>query len=149
MNADTLDSIRNYRRLNERVATAGQPSEAQLRDIADAGFRSIINLALKTSPGALPDEAERVAALGLDYVHIPVDFKAPTAADYERFAKAMDARREQPVFVHCIANYRVSAFIAIYRVKRLGWDQAKALAKLRELWEPDEVWARFLDQQLK
>ncbi len=149
MNPDALNSIRNFRRLDGRVATSGQPSEAQLRDIAEAGYRSVINLALKTSPGALPDEGERVAGLGLDYVHIPVDFKAPAAADYEHFSAAMDAREGQTVFVHCIANYRVSAFMAIYRVKRLGWDRTAALDRLREVWEPDEVWARFLDEQLK
>ena len=149
MNPDALNTIRNFRRLDGRVATAGQPSESQLRDIAEAGFRSVINLALKTSPGALPDEGERVMALGLDYVHIPVDFTAPTTSDYAQFATAMQAREGQTVFVHCIANYRVSAFMAIYRVKRLGWDRAVALDRLREVWEPDEVWARFLDEQLK
>jgi protein tyrosine phosphatase (PTP) superfamily phosphohydrolase (DUF442 family) len=149
MNPDALNSIRNFRRLDERIATSGQPSEAQLRDIAEAGFRNVINLALKTSPGALPDEGDRVAGLGLGYVHIPVDFKAPAAADYEHFSAAMDARKGQTVFVHCIANYRVSAFMAIYRVQRLGWERAAALDRLREVWEPDEVWTRFLDEQLK
>jgi protein tyrosine phosphatase (PTP) superfamily phosphohydrolase (DUF442 family) len=149
MNPDTLNAIRNFRRLDERVATGGQPSESQLRDLAEAGFRSVINLALKTSPGALPDEGERVTALGLDYVHIPVDFTAPTASDYAQFVTAMQAREGQTVFVHCIANYRVSAFMAIYRVQRLGWDRIVALERLREVWEPDEVWTRFLDEQLK
>ena len=149
MNDDALTAIRNFHRLDERIATAGQPLEGQLADVAKAGFRNVINLALKTSPGALPDEGERFAALGLDYVHIPVDFKAPSATDYEQFAAAMEARSGQTVFVHCIANYRVSAFMAIYRVQRLGWDRPTALDALREIWEPDEVWTRFLDAQLK
>lgn len=149
MNDDVLTAIRNFRRVDERIATAGQPSEAQLGEIAAAGFRCVINLALPTSTDALPDERARVTALGLEYVHIPVDFAAPAAADYARFAAAMDARREQPVFVHCAANYRVSAFMAIYRVKTLGWNYGDALAEVRTIWEPDAVWSRFLDAQLK
>jgi protein tyrosine phosphatase (PTP) superfamily phosphohydrolase (DUF442 family) len=149
MNDDALKAIRGFLRIDEHIATAGQPLEVQFADVAKAGFRNVINLALKTSPTGMPHEGKCCAALGLDYVHIPVDFKAPAASDYEQFAAAMDARRGQTVFVHCIANYRVSAFMAIYRVQRLGWERATALAALNEIWEPDEVWTRFLDAQLK
>lgn len=148
MNDATLIAIRNFRRLDVRVATAGQPTEEQLLAVAAAGFRSVINLALPTSTDALADERASVTALGLDYVHIPVDFAAPTTADYAKFASAMDARRGQSVFVHCAANYRVSAFMAIYRVKTLGCGHAAALAEMREVWEPDAAWSRFLAEQL-
>lgn len=149
MNDDALKAIRGFLRIDDHIATAGQPLEAQLRDIADAGFGSVINLALKTSPTGLPHEGKCCAALGLDYVHIPVDFKAPAATDYEQFAAAMEARRGQTVFVHCIANYRVASFMAIYRVRQLGWERATALAALNEIWEPDETWTAFIDAQLK
>jgi hypothetical protein len=48
------------------------------------------------------------------------------------------------VFVHCAANYRVSAFVSIYGELRLGWTPAEAEAHARRLWSPNEVWLAFL-----
>jgi protein tyrosine phosphatase (PTP) superfamily phosphohydrolase (DUF442 family) len=144
-----LGSIRNFRRLDDRIITAGMPTEEQLRAVAAAGVETVINLALPTSPGALPDEQSAVTALGMGYVHIPVKFDAPAAADYAAFCGAMEARHEQKLFVHCAANYRVSAFLALYRIKQLGWPRDAALAEMRAIWEPDEVWSRFIETQLE
>ena len=143
MDDKNLTAIRNFRRIDDRIATGGQPTEAQLRDLAAAGFQSVINLALTTSTDALADEPASVRALGLDHIHIPVDFEAPTAEDYARFAAAMRAWHGRDVFVHCAANYRVSVFFAIYRVTVLGWRREAALAAVRDVWEPDPVWAAF------
>jgi protein tyrosine phosphatase (PTP) superfamily phosphohydrolase (DUF442 family) len=33
-----LDDVKNYVAVSDRLGTAGQPSEEQLRDVADAGF---------------------------------------------------------------------------------------------------------------
>lgn len=145
MDDKNLTAIRNFRRIDDRIATGGQPTEAQLSDLAAAGFQSVINLALTTSTDALADEPASVRALGLDHMHIPVDFGAPTAEDYERFAAAMREWRERDVFVHCAANYRVSIFFAIHRVTVLGWRREDALAAVRDVWEPDAVWAAFFD----
>jgi protein tyrosine phosphatase (PTP) superfamily phosphohydrolase (DUF442 family) len=145
MDDKNLTAIRNFRRIDDRVATGGQPTEAQLRDIADAGFGCVINLALTTSTDALADEPASVRALGLDHLHIPVDFETPTAEDYERFAAAMRERRGRDVFVHCAANYRVSVCFAIHRVTVLGWHREAALAAVRDVWEPDAVWTAFFD----
>lgn len=149
MNDHALIAIRNFRRLDALLATAGQPTEEQLRAVAIAGFRSVINLALPTSTGALLDERASVTALGMEYVHIPVDFAAPTATDYAKFTAELVARPGQTVFIHCAANWRVSAFMALYRVNTLGWNREAAFAELHQVWEPDAVWSRFLDEQLK
>ena len=56
----------------------------------------------------------------------------------------MDDLKDQPVHVHCIANYRVSAFIYRYRTERLGWDKARARADMDAIWQPEGVWAEFV-----
>jgi protein tyrosine phosphatase (PTP) superfamily phosphohydrolase (DUF442 family) len=83
------------------------------------------------------------------YVHIPVQFKAPTEADFDSFCAEMDARAEERVWVHCAANWRVTAFLGLYRVLREGWERERAFALLHELWEPDEVWAPFIEAMLQ
>lgn len=142
------EPVRNYRRLDEHLATGGQPTEAQLAELAAQGTRAVLNLALPTSPHALPDERAVVTALGMEYVAIPVVFEAPTSADFARFAAELDARAGQRLFVHCALNYRASAFLALYRVKRLGWNRTDAWTELRAVWEPDAVWSQFLAAQL-
>lgn len=144
-----ITQIHHCRIVDERLATSGQPSEAQLAAIAQAGYQVIINLALHDDPRyALPDEAASVAALGLAYVHIPVQFSAPTREDLLRFCDAMDAHIGRKTWVHCAANYRVTAFLGLYRVLRQGWPQDEAFALMKQVWQPDATWQAFIDDQL-
>ncbi|HTU60698.1 MAG TPA: hypothetical protein VMF89_19735, partial [Polyangiales bacterium] len=86
----------------------------------------------------------------LAYHYIPVDFAAPTHETYSAFESAFDSvAPDQRVYVHCAANMRVSAFMAIYGVKRLGWSRARAAQLIAEVWQPNEVWSRFLEAQLR
>jgi uncharacterized protein (TIGR01244 family) len=144
-----LTSIYNFRRLDDRLATAGQPTAEQLAAIKNAGFTTVINLATADPRYALPDEANIVARLGLTYEHIPVIWETPTHADLERFFAAMARHAREPVFVHCAANMRVSAFMFLYRVKQLGWRVEDALPDLRALWQPNPTWQAFIDNELE
>jgi protein tyrosine phosphatase (PTP) superfamily phosphohydrolase (DUF442 family) len=105
----------SWRRLDDRITTSGQPTEPQLADIHALGVRHIINLGLHTHEKALPNEAVSVSRLGMTYIHIPVDFQNPTDEDFTRFRSTMEQLKAVPVHVHCIANYRVSAFLYRYR----------------------------------
>lgn len=137
-------SIYNWRRLDDRITTSGQPTESQLADIQALGIRHVVNLGLHTHDKALPDEAGSLRHLGISYIHIPVDFQNPTDQDFERFCATMDELKDVPVHVHCIANYRVSAFFYRYRRDVLGWDDAKARAEMEAVWHPEGVWAAFI-----
>jgi uncharacterized protein (TIGR01244 family) len=137
-------SIYNWYRLDERITTSGQPSEAQLADIRALGVRHVINLGLHDHAKALPDEAGTLAALGMTYIHIPVDFDRPTDADFARFRAAMESLDDVPVHVHCIANYRVSAFFYRYRRAVRGVEEAEARADMERVWRPKGVWADFI-----
>jgi protein tyrosine phosphatase (PTP) superfamily phosphohydrolase (DUF442 family) len=150
MPADALESIVRFVALGDTLATAGQPSETQLAAVAGAGFQVVINLALHDDPRySLRDEASAVASLGMEYVHIPVAFSAPRCGDLSAFFAAMQRAQGRKVFVHCAANKRVCVFVALYRIAREGWPQDKALAAMREVWEPDATWLAFIDRTLQ
>jgi uncharacterized protein (TIGR01244 family) len=140
------EAIYHWRRLDDRVTTSGQPSEEQLADIHALGVRHVVNLALHSHEKALPDEAASVARLGMTYIHIPVDFQNPTAEDFARFCSVMERLKDEPVHVHCIANYRVSAFFYRYRRDVLGMDEAEARAEMEEIWQPTGVWVDFVSR---
>jgi len=139
-----LHAIKNYVPLEPWLATAGQPSEAELRDVATEGFEVVVNLGLLDPRYCLADEAASVHALGLGYHHVPVDFQAPTLDAFERFRAILRAVREKKTFVHCAANYRVSCFIALYGEAELGWSRAQADAHIARVWAPNETWLAFL-----
>ncbi|HTI69788.1 MAG TPA: protein tyrosine phosphatase family protein [Candidatus Limnocylindria bacterium] len=145
---EKLNEIRAFRMVDGRWGTSGQPLPIQFPILKDAGFEVVINLALPTSDGAIAEEGSLVSGNGMAYVHLPVDFKNPRAADFQAFQRVMDAFGEQKVFVHCIANFRVSAFIYLYRVLRLGASQSQAGEDLRAIWEPDELWSRWMESML-
>jgi protein tyrosine phosphatase (PTP) superfamily phosphohydrolase (DUF442 family) len=136
--------IYNWRRLGDRLTTSGQPTEAQLRAIAALGADCVVNLGLHTHPKALADERASVTALGMDYVHQPVAFQNPTAEDLTAFCDLMDRLQDRTIHVHCIANWRVSAFLYRWRVDRLGWDRARARADLDAVWTPEGPWAAIV-----
>jgi protein tyrosine phosphatase (PTP) superfamily phosphohydrolase (DUF442 family) len=140
-----LTDIYNFIQISENLGTSGQPTEAQMSEIAAAGYKVVINLALPTSDNALKDEAATVRELGMDYHNIPVVWEAPKLTDFEQFVPLMDSLAGQKVFVHCVANYRVSMFTALYAEKRWGWTRAQADAHIRRIWEPDEVWRKFIE----
>lgn len=145
MNDSVLNRIYNYRAVDESLATSGQPSAAQLGEIARAGFTTVINLALHDDPRySLPDERGTVQELGLNYVHIPVQFSAPVESDLLEFFDAMRAYPDEKVWVHCAANMRVSAFVGLYRVIVQDWDPAKGFQLMHGLWRPDAIWADFI-----
>ena len=144
---NVLNHIRNFLRIDDRLATSGMPQPDDFAALRQAGFDVVINLALPTSDHALPNEGELVSAQGMTYVHIPVKFDAPQPGDFERFTRVLDACAGQRVFVHCAANMRVSAFVFLHRLRH-GEERKTTEADLAKIWQPDGVWRVFLNAQL-
>ncbi|MBC2776143.1 protein tyrosine phosphatase family protein [Parasphingopyxis marina] len=138
--------IYNFRRLSPELTTSGQPSPDQLRLLGEAGVETVINLAMPDSPHAVPEEAEILGGLGIAYIAIPVDFAAPGEDDFLAFREAMDALGGGTAHVHCIANYRVSAFLHRYRKVRPDWAGEDPADPLPGDWEPDAVWREFMNR---
>jgi protein tyrosine phosphatase (PTP) superfamily phosphohydrolase (DUF442 family) len=149
MTHSSLAGIHNYRAVSEALSTSGQPTEAQLASIAAAGHEVVINLALHDDPRySLPDEPGTVQSLGLSYVHIPVQFSAPGEDNLMTYFAAMEANHDRKLWVHCAANYRVSAFLGLYRVIKQGWPHDKAFELMHSLWQPNEAWSAFIGTML-
>jgi protein tyrosine phosphatase (PTP) superfamily phosphohydrolase (DUF442 family) len=143
-----IDQIQAFLALSEQVGTAGQPTAEQFADIQVAGYQRVVNLALINSTDAIPEESEIVAKLGMDYVHIPVDWEEPTLADLSRFFAVMDDLAVTKVFVHCAKNMRVSVFMYLYRVIRQQTSTEKAGEDLHRIWIPIPPWQAFIDRAI-
>lgn len=145
----SVENIRNYELVSPEIATAGQPTECQLTEVAQQGFVIVINLGLLDPRYCLEDEESLVRNIGMVYHHIPVEFQAPKLEDLRRFFATMDASHGRKAFIHCAANKRVSCFVALYGQKMWGWSSDTANAFVRRIWEPDQVWSAFIEQARK
>jgi uncharacterized protein (TIGR01244 family) len=143
------DDIRNWLRLSESVTTSGRLQPGDPQRLAGTGVARVINLAMPDHPEAMPDAERAMAEAGLAYTHIPVPFDAPSEAHYRAFVAALEAD-DAPVHVHCIMNWRVSAFFCRYSIEN-GMDAGAARAQMERIWSPEEndhpdapKWAAFV-----
>ncbi len=143
MSIEKLRSIKAFHEMSDDLATSGQPTADQFADIVEAGYEVVINIDAAT---AVPNEDELVTSQGLHFIHIPVIWSAPEQSDLDLFFDVMDILKGRRIFLHCAANARVSAFVYLYRMSRLGVDPAEAKKDLDKLWEPKGVWRDFVDQ---
>jgi len=145
-----MNDIYHYMFLNEQLSSSGMPTAEQMKSVAEAGVQVVINLAPHDVPHPLPDESELVNALGMEYINIPVTWRAPEPAALKQFMDVIDARTDKKIHVHCEANYRASAFIMLYRVLRLAWKKEDAIPVMEKMWNPEDfpVWQKFIDEQL-
>ena len=146
---DPVD-IRAWQRLDDATTTSGRIEDKDVARLAALGIAHVINLALETHPEALAGEGEKLRQHGIAYTHIPVPFDAPTQAHFDAFRDAVESG-QGPVHVHCIMNWRVSAFF--YRLNRdhRGMAESDARAIMEQQWSPDgndrpeaKVWAGFI-----
>jgi len=143
-----LKQITNFYRIDENIASSGQPKAEQFKEIFAEGFEVIFNLALSDSPNAIEDENEIINELNMEYVHIPVNFSSPSLEDLELFFKHMEKHENKKIFVHCVMNWRVSAFMFLYHTIKCRIPVVDAYRHIDAVWQPDPVWQDFIEKTL-
>jgi protein tyrosine phosphatase (PTP) superfamily phosphohydrolase (DUF442 family) len=146
-----FEDIYNFLKLSDTLFSGGMPKAEELTDAARKGVDVVINLAPHDVPNALPDEADLVDSLGMQYFNIPVNWNTPTRDGLDRFIEVMDANSGKQILVHCQANFRATAFVALYRILRDGWDPDDAMTGMHQIWDEEDypIWKMFIDQSLK
>lgn len=92
--------------------TAGQPTAAQLTELAERGVRHVIDLRGADEPRDF-DEVALSHELGLSYLSLPIssgdDLNSMNAHALKRALDAADG----PVLLHCASSNRVGALLAL------------------------------------
>ena len=146
-----LEDIPNFLALSETLFTGGMPNQEQLADAAQRGVELVINLAPHTVLDALPNETELVTSLGMQYINIPVIWTTPTRDGLDRFIDVMEENKDKKILVHCQANFRATAFMALYRILRQGWNPDEAMEGMHQIWDTEDypIWKMFIEENLK
>ena len=121
-------AIPNGRVPMDGLLSGGQPTPEHIEQAARAGYRTVINLREPSEPG-FAWEAEKVKALGMDYIAFPVAGAASlTRENVERFDAVLDAALAKgPVLLHCGSGNRDGALLALRAAWLDGMDPERAI----------------------
>jgi len=123
-----LVEIRNAQRAFPGILSGGQPTDAQLKEAKNKGFKTIINLRpVKEHQGE--KEANKVRELGMNYVNIPVSgARGITSQNSQALIQALSDTSKYPVMIHCASGNRVGALFALDAAQRVKLSTEEAIA---------------------
>jgi len=106
-----------------------------------------VTIVIDLRDDAPPSVQERLAEQGIEWINIPVEWRNPKTADFERFSEVMRAHKENHVLVQCAANYRASAMTYLYRVVVEKVPEDEAAEDLHAVWNPhdNDTWREYMN----
>lgn len=146
----SIEKAYNFKVIDVKTTSSGVISAEQLQQLSKLDYQWVINLLPGDSEYATADEQQLVESQKITYRYIPVDFAKPTQTDYEKFSQAMQQADGKKIHIHCAANYRASAFFAIYACQHLNWTAAQAKQHIESLWQPADYpnWLTLLKKMI-
>ncbi len=138
----------NVVEISPTLVTSGQPTAKGLQSLGALGFQAVIYLAPSTVPNAIHAEPELLAKQGIEFIHIPIEFAAPSKSHFDAFSAAMARLGPRKVLVHCEINMRASSLVFLYRVIHLREPADIAYESVARVWSPRGPWRRLIVEQL-
>ncbi len=108
------------------ITAAGQPNEAEFKELADEGYAAVIDLRSAGEDRGL-DEETTVEGLGMEYIALPIDGRGAINFDNAKKLDEILSQYDKPVLVHCGSSNRVGALFAL-REKMNGASDEDSLA---------------------
>ncbi|PTV45560.1 hypothetical protein DBL02_07825 [Acinetobacter oleivorans] len=141
----SLTQIPAFSIIHEHLFSSAQPSAEQLKLIKEYGCSTVINLALSNAPNHIENEDRICLDLGLNYIHIPIDWETPSAEQCLLVLDLIDHLvQNEIVWIHCSKNDRSSCLMYVYRQFYMNMDMPTSQDLLHEIWEPNETWTGLI-----
>ncbi|MEO1209082.1 MAG: sulfur transferase domain-containing protein [Cyanobacteria bacterium J06638_20] len=133
--------METIRKINDELAIAGQVGLEQLLDLADEGFRSVVNLRSPQERGFLWDEEPKAALLALTYLNRPMTLDD---INDERLLSLFRQIGDlpKPLLIHCDTGIRSALIVLMYlaiqhgATPRQAFQQAQTLGLLTPIHQP-------------
>ena len=142
-----LVEILNAKRTFPGILSGGQPTDEQLIQAKNKGYKTIINLR-PTSEHQGDKEANKVRELGMAYINIPVKGASGiNSENSQALIKALSDSNNYPVMVHCASGNRVGALFALDAAQRsqLSTEEAIKVGKQAGLTQLEDVVRNVLE----
>ncbi len=121
-----------FKKIDEDLSIGGQPTPEDLKELANSGFQSVLNLRSPGEANSLPDEQQKAEAAGLEYANVPLQ---PSVPDATLISKALEQLEElpKPVLIHCGAGLRAGAIAIIASAKEQHWTLEQLIEKANDI----------------
>ncbi|RCJ39347.1 phosphatase [Nostoc punctiforme NIES-2108] len=122
----------NTKKVSDDLSAAGQLTSEELKQAAQEGFKSVLNLRSPDEPGFLSDEQQQAQAAGLQYANIPLK---PSEANQEQTELAIQEIENlpKPILIHCAAGARAGGIALIANAISEGLTYEEISQKAQEL----------------
>ncbi len=114
------------------LVTSGQPEQEHFRELAEARFKTVVDLRMPGEPRGF-DEPTAVREAGLEYVSLPVMEEILIDESFDRFREVMRDLTKRPVLLHCTTANRVGALLLPYLILDEGRSPDDALQIARRV----------------
>lgn len=119
-----------FKRINDSIAIGSDSQPEELKDIAQKGYRTVIDLCTAAEGNQL--DATEVKSLGLEYVSVPVSAKNLSRETLEAFKQAVNTL-PKPTYVRCTSGLRSGVFSLLILAEQEGWSEAQYLERFQSL----------------
>jgi protein tyrosine phosphatase (PTP) superfamily phosphohydrolase (DUF442 family) len=129
-----MPGLLNFHEVHPYLYRGGAPDEAALKQLKEKGVKTVIDLRAPSEDKI--GERRRVIDLGMAYINLPMDSKAPTRKQlriFEEEVEKAEKKESGPVFLHCAhGSDRTGCLVGIWRVKHDGWSYDRAYEEMRK-----------------
>ncbi|AFZ59575.1 hypothetical protein H6G54_13850 [Anabaena cylindrica FACHB-243] len=123
------------RKINQELTICGQITPEQLQNLADDGYKSILNLRFADEQNSWNNEQEKTELLGLHYVNFPIKIEN---LNHESAIEVFQIISElpKPLLIHCDNSKCSAVIVLLYISTKQGiefnqaWQQAVNLGLL-------------------
>jgi len=123
------EDLPRYLEVTPSIGTGAQMTDTGIKQLAQKGYRAIINLRTAGEGIDLAAEQKTVEAAGMAYYAVPLSGLEPESAQAEKFLELMKSLNGERVFIHCASANRVGSLMLIKRVLQDGLPVEDALAE--------------------
>ena len=122
-------TIKNFGQMDDHFYRGAQPNEAEYKELAQLGVRTIIDL--RDDP--LPYANKAAEAAHLHYFNIPMSDKDyPKDESIEKFLIITKQEGNWPFYVHCAGGrHRTGVMGAMYRFNHDEWNYDRAYEEMK------------------
>jgi protein tyrosine phosphatase (PTP) superfamily phosphohydrolase (DUF442 family) len=125
------------RKINQELAISGQISQYQLNQIAEEGYKSVLNLCFADEKCWWEEEQENTELLGLSYVNVPTKLES---LNHQAALQIFQTISElpKPMLIHCDISIRSAGIVLLYIATKQGidfeqaWQQTSKLCLLKK-----------------
>ncbi|MBC7997531.1 MAG: tyrosine-protein phosphatase [Leptolyngbya sp.] len=122
--------VGNFERVSSKLYRGGAPSATALKELKEAGVKTIVNL--RYPGGASAKEEVNAKNVGLEYFNVPMGYTEPNMKKVASVLDILHDPTKQPVYIHCMQGAdRTGMICGIERIIGDNWQYDKVYTEMR------------------